>query len=377
MKTKLLWLLVLLSLLFSAFPGICLAEKDYSPYVIEVQVSAGDTVSNLCDSRRIDYYAVKDAILIVNGFASEAALSAVSPGQTIYLPRSRADADSIRALYHAESSAAIPASYTVKVTVQKGDTLSSICEDHHLTFSVCQEAIKKLNLWSSDSRLNSIYVGQELLLPSSDDAAAAITKALAEATTSNPASAAAPRDTFEYYLIAHTMASGETLQSVCSQLGILYSEEVAAMLRLINGLSDLSAASAGKTCLFPSKTPNNAAYQVYSHTVVFGDTIEKLCEAHQIRYADVRSLLQGLNPASSLAALRIGEALLLVSPAVSATVTAPTSVSVPAPVSSPGAVSYPVSTPYPGSTSYPVPTSYPITSPAFSEAAPEITITVK
>ena len=43
MKTKLLWLLVLLSLLFSAFPGICLAEKDYSPYVIEVQVSAGDT----------------------------------------------------------------------------------------------------------------------------------------------------------------------------------------------------------------------------------------------------------------------------------------------------------------------------------------------
>ena len=376
MKTKLLWLLALLSLLFSAFPGICLAEKDYSPYVIEVQVSAGDTVSNLCDSRRIDYYAVKDAILIVNGFASEAALSAVSPGQTIYLPRSRADADSILALYHAESSAAIPASYTVKVTVQKGDTLSSICEDHHLTYSVCQEAIKKLNLWSSDSRLNSIYVGQELLLPSSDAAAAAITKALAEATTSNPASAA-PKDTFEYYLIAHTMAPGESLQSVCSQLGILYSEEVAAMLRLINSLSDLSAASAGKTCLFPSKTPNNAAYQVYSHTVVFGDTIEKLCEAHQIRYADVRSLLQGLNPASSLAALRIGEALLLVSPAVSATVTTPASVSVPTPVSSPGAVSYPVSTPYPGSTSYPVPTSYPVSSPAFTEAAPEITITVK
>ena len=376
MKTKLLWLLALLSLLFSAFPGICLAEKDYSPYVIEVQVSAGDTVSNLCDSRRIDYYAVKDAILIVNGFASEAALSAVSPGQTIYLPRSRADADSILALYHAESSAAIPASYTIKVTVQKGDTLSSICEDHHLTYSVCQEAIKKLNLWSSDSRLNSIYVGQELLLPSSDAAAAAITKALAEATTSNPASAA-PKDTFEYYLIAHTMAPGETLQIVCSQLGILYSEEVAAMLRLINSLSDLSAASAGKTCLFPSKTPNNAAYQVYSHTVVFGDTIEKLCEAHQIRYADVRSLLQGLNPASSLAALRIGEALLLVSPAVSATVTTLASVSVPTPVSSPGAVSYPVSTPYPGSTSYPVPTSYPVSSPAFTEAAPEITITVK
>ena len=65
MKTKLLGVLVLLPLLFSIFSGVCLAEKDYSPYVIEVQVSAGDTVSNLCDSRRIDYYAVKDAILIV------------------------------------------------------------------------------------------------------------------------------------------------------------------------------------------------------------------------------------------------------------------------------------------------------------------------
>ena len=140
------------------------------------------------------------------------------------------------------------------------------------------------------------------------------------------------------------------------------------ILRLINGLSDLSAASAGKTCLFPSQSSTNAAYQVYSHTVVFGDTIEKLCEAYQIRYADVRSLLQGLNPASSLAALRIGEEILLVSPAVSSAVAVPAASSVPASASSQG---------YPFVTHYPVSTSYPVSTPAFPEAVPEITITVK
>ena len=119
MKRKLSGFLFLLCIFFSVFSGTCSAEKDYSPYVIEVKVNAGDTVSNLCDSRRIDYYAVKDALLIVNGFASEAGLSAVSPGQTLYLPRSKADADSILALYNSTVSTTIPASYVQKVTVQK------------------------------------------------------------------------------------------------------------------------------------------------------------------------------------------------------------------------------------------------------------------
>ena len=108
MKKKLSGFLFLICICFSIFSGYCCAEKDYSPYVIEVKVNAGDTVSNLCDSRRIDYYAVKDALLIVNGFASEAGLSAVSPGQTIYIPRSKADADSILALYNSTASATIP-----------------------------------------------------------------------------------------------------------------------------------------------------------------------------------------------------------------------------------------------------------------------------
>ena len=370
MKKNLSGFLFLLCLFLSVFSVFCHAEKDYSPYVIEVKVSAGDTVSNLCDSRRIDYYAVKDALLIVNGFASEAGLSAVSPGQTLYIPRSKADADSILALYNSTASATIPSSYVEKVTVQKGDTLSSICDAHQLTFSICKEAIKKLNLWSSDSRLSSIYVGQEILLPSSDAAAAAITETVAKAADSGSSSAAPSEDPFEYYLISHTMASGETMQSVCSQLGILYSSEVTDMLKAINNLTDLNAAAAGKAYLFPSKAPNNASYMVYSHKVVFGDTIEKLCEAHQVRYAQVRSLLQGLNPGSSVVALRVGEEILLVAPApVSA-----------APASPVPTVYYPVATPNTAGASTPASAySGSATTSAYpsSTAEPEIIITVK
>ena len=381
MKKKLSGFLFLLCVCFSIFSGYCCAEKDYSPYVIEVKVNAGDTVSNLCDSRRIDYYAVKDALLIVNGFASEAGLSAVSPGQTIYIPRSKADADSILALYNSTASATIPSSYVEKVTVQKGDNLTSICKDHNLTYSVCQEAIKKLNLWSSDSRLSSIYVGQELLLPTSDAAAVAIMETVSNAAAGS-ASKTSGEDSFEYYLISHTMAAGETMQSVCGQLGILYSAEVADMLKTINNLPDPNSAAAGKACLFPSKTSNSAAYTVYSHKVIFGDTIEKLCEAHHVRYAEIRSLLQGLNPGTSLIALRVGEEILLAEPAPAASVSvsvtpAPASASVPvAVVSSPAPVSVPASS-YPGSVA-PSSPSYPAASnPTSSEAIPEITITVK
>lgn len=384
MKKNLSGFLLLLCLLLSVFSISCNAEKDYSPYVIEVKVSAGDTVSNLCDSRRIDYYAVKDALLIVNGFASEAGLSAVSPGQTLYLPRSKADADSILALYNSTVSTTIPSSYVEKVTVQKGDTLSSICDAHHLTFSICKEAIKKLNLWSSDARLSSIYVGQEILLPTSDEAAAAITETVAKAADANSGFAASTGDSFEYYLISHTMAAGETMQSVCGQLGILYSAEVSDMLKAINNLTDPNAAATGKACLFPSKAPNNAAYMVYSHKVALGDTIEKLCEAHHVRYAEVRSLLQGLNPGSSVVALRVGEEILLVEPAPVAT---PAVSVTPAPsstvtvVPSPVPTYYPVTTPNTAGAAYPA-SSYPGSATSgsaypSSTAQPEIVITVK
>ena len=182
---KTLCFLLLFCLILPLFAAGAYAAKDYTPYIIEVEISAGDTISDICDSYSIDYYAVKDAILVVNGFADEKALGAVSPGQKIFIPRSRADADSIMALYESTISAVIPSEYVIKVKVEKGETLYSICEAHHLTYSVCREAIKSLNLWSGDFRLDAIYAGQEILLPISDAVAVEISEAVATAVDAN------------------------------------------------------------------------------------------------------------------------------------------------------------------------------------------------
>ena len=217
---KTLCFLLLFCLILPLFAASAYAAKDYTPYIIEVEISAGDTISDICDSYSIDYYAVKDAILVVNGFADEKALSAVSPGQKIFIPRSRADADSIMALYESTISAVIPSEYVIKVKVEKGETLYSICEAHHLTYSVCREAIKSLNLWSGDFRLDAIYAGQEILLPISDAVAVEISEAVATAVDANINVSTTSGDKFEYYLISHTMTSGESVRSVCGMLNV-------------------------------------------------------------------------------------------------------------------------------------------------------------
>ena len=311
---KTLCFLLLFCLILPLFAAGAYAAKDYTPYIIEVEISAGDTISDICDSYSIDYYAVKDAILVVNGFADEKALGAVSPGQKIFIPRSRADADSIMAPYESTISAVIPSEYVIKVKVEKGETLYSICEAHHLTYSVCREAIKSLNLWSGDFRLDAIYAGQEILLPISDAVAVEISEAVATAVDANINVSTTSGDKFEYYLISHTMASGESVRSVCGMLNVRYSVEVAEMLKTINNLSDLGKVQAGRAYLFPSLSADSAVYAVYAHTVTAGDTVGSLCTAYGVKYADVVNILQGLNPKASMTSIRLGSEFLLVAP---------------------------------------------------------------
>lgn len=237
----------------------------------------------------------------------------MSPGQKIFIPRSRADADSIMALYESTISAVIPSEYVIKVKVEKGETLYSICEAHHLTYSVCREAIKSLNLWSGDFRLDAIYVGQEILLPISDAVAVEISEAVATAVDANINVSTTSGDKFEYYLISHTMTSGESVRSVCGMLNVRYSVEVAEML-IRSTTFPTSGKYAGRAYLFPSLSADSAVYAVYAHTVTAGDTVGSLCTAYGVKYADVVNILQGLNPKASMTSIRLGSEFLLVAP---------------------------------------------------------------
>ena len=314
MKIRFISVFLVFCLIFSAVSAGAWAAKDYTPFIVEIEVGQGDTISDICDSYGIDYYAVKRAILIVNGLGNDDSLNAVRPGQKLFIPRSRSDADSIIALYEATITAVIPSSYVVRYTVEKGDNLYNICEAHHLTYSTCKEAIKSLNLWSGEFRLNSIYAGQEILLPVTDAAAIEITETVAKAVDANINVSTTSGDRFEYYLISHTMASGETVRGVCDSLSIKYSNDVANLLQTINGLANLGSVQAGKAYLFPSKSADGAVYAVYSHTVAAGDTTGNLCSAYGVQYAEVNKILQGLNPKMSLTAIQKGAEMLLVAP---------------------------------------------------------------
>ena len=314
MKKKFVRVLLLLCLMIPLFSANARAAKDYTPYIVEIEVGQGDTISDICDGYSIDYYAVKQAILVVNGMGSEDALNAVRPGQKLYIPKSRADADSIMALYEATISAVIPESYVIRYTVEKGDTLYSICDGLRLDYNTCKEAIKSLNLWSGEFRLNAIYAGQEILLPVTNEAAKEITETVAKAVDANVNVSTVTGDRFEYYLIAHTMQSGETVRGVCDTLGIKYSNDVEQLLKTINGLTALGSVQAGKDYLFPARTANNAVYAVYSHTVATGDTTGSLCSAYGVKYENVKAVLQGLNPKITLTAIPKGATMMLVAP---------------------------------------------------------------
>lgn len=310
--SKVLLMALIICLMMTCFCVEAFAAKDYSPYSTQVTIQAGDTVSDICKYNDMDYLEVRDAILILNGVSKDDSLGVVKPGDKVYIPKSTDDAEKIVKLYNAVISAVIPLSYVQKYTVMQGDNMYAICGMHHLDFDTCRQAIKDLNKWADDSSLNNLQIGQEFYLPVSNEAAKEIAVTVAKAVDANINISTTSGDHFEYYLVAHTMAAGETVKSVCDGLGVKYSESVENMLKTINGVQNLSSVQARKTYLFPSQNAENAVYAVYSHKIVNGDTVNELCETYEVDYAKVNAVLQGLNPKTNMSSIKKDAEILLV-----------------------------------------------------------------
>ena len=309
---KVIAVFLFLALVFPLLGAQALAAKDYSDYVTQVEIKEGDTLYAICKAKGMDFDAVKAAILIVNGFSNEQRLNAIRPGQKMYIPNSADAAKTILSLSSSTTTVVVPKDNVVTVTVQKGDTIFSICAAQKLNYRSVKDAIKDLNNMTSDDQLSRIYVGQTLYLPVSDAVAGSISKAVIKAADSNINVSKTTEDKFEYYLVSYKMASGDTAQSVSAGLGGTYSGDMAEVIKGINSLSDLSRMQAGRSYLFPSASPAGAAYAVYSHVIVSGDSVANLCTSYGVDYAKVSSLLQGLNPKMNLAAIQAGRKILLV-----------------------------------------------------------------
>lgn len=314
MNKRIVSAVLMLCLVSAFFCGSAFAAKDYSAYVDEVTVAEGDTVSDLCDARNMDYYKILKAIKIVNGSMDEYALNTVKAGQKLLIPKSSADAETIVKLYEAVVSAVIPASYVCKYTVKTGDTLYSICSGLGLTYNNCKDSIISLNEWSGGKELTTIYARQTILLPVSDKAAKEISAAIAKAAELNINVSANSGDEFQYYLVEYTLSSGETIKAAVTQLGIEFTDDIAEKIKAINGLDNLGKVQAGGKYLLPSMGADNVKYAVYSHKVVAGDTAAKLCESLGAEYEKVTDLLSALNTKASFPAIKKGSEVLLAAP---------------------------------------------------------------
>ena len=272
MKKRLISILLLLCLVTAVLPLQAFAAVDYSPYVTEVTINRGDTISALCRARGMNYESVKKAILLLNGYAKEASLNAVKVGQKIVLPVSAEAAKTVVALYETYGPAD-----SVQYTVKQGDTLFSICTALHLNYAACKDTIKKLNNWESDKDLSNIRVGQKIYLPLNNtvvsspvNTATPVTGTTTVPTVpsqTTPATVSRSGDKLVYYVVSHQMNRGETVNGVCDALGAKYSPDVSNVVKALNNLTNLSAVQAGKTYLFPSTSSAGASYAIYAHTI--------------------------------------------------------------------------------------------------------------
>lgn len=315
MKKTLGFVLVLCMMvpLFAFSGGTAFAAKDYSPYTDTVDVQSGDTVYSICNAKGLNYTEVRQAILIANGFADDASLGAIRPGQKLLIPKNLESAKKIVDLYNTVVKAEIPAGSVVTYKVCKGDSISSICSGMNLTLSKCKSAILILNDWSDESRLGSIYVGQEIKFPSSDAAAESMLRTISAAREMNINVSAASGDELEFYLVKHTLAKGETMRKVSNAYGVSYIT-VSEKLKQMNGIDDMSKVQAGTTYYFISNESNGTGYAVYSHKIVAGDTVNGLCKNYGAKYNDVAQILAGLNPKMNLSSIKTGSKIYLVSP---------------------------------------------------------------
>ena len=146
MKTsRFISLLLCVVMIMSLFTG--LAGSASADDVIVHEVQSGEILLKICEKHGLNYNTNKNAIMALNGFASEADMGKLTVGQKIKLPASNAVAGTVSTSTAVVTSTTVGgttmttttsyvgttaaggniAYYLTAYTVQAGDTLAGIC----------------------------------------------------------------------------------------------------------------------------------------------------------------------------------------------------------------------------------------------------------
>ena len=207
----------------------------------------------------------------------------------------------------------------VNYPVKSGDYLFKICRNQGLDYYACKSAIMALNGFTSETQLNRIYVGQTIKLPASNAVAATVTTTTVTTTTvggtpvsSTTSTVVAGGDEVAFFIVPHTVVSGETLYSICNSLGTSYAKYSQQILDM-NGIKSVTHVWAGKTIYIPvEKQPTSGTYMtVVKHKVQSGDTMTSICNNLGIGYSANYKLIDGLNDDVNLNYIKVGQTVLV------------------------------------------------------------------
>ena len=232
---------------------ICIGVSAFADDTVKYTMKNGDTVLNVCNSLKIDFYANQAWISDVNNITN---YSNIKVGKVLVLPTFNTSADPTRAIA-AKANAGTAVATTTATT------------------------------------------------PTATGGAAVTT------TTATMAGLKAG-DTVVSYLINHKMAAGETAASVCNALGVDFDSN-ADTIKQLSQIDNWYRVPVGKNLIVPSlKAPAGSSYTaIVAHKVVGGETVGSICSSYGVDYGKTQAQLKALNSTDNLNVIRVGQTFYL------------------------------------------------------------------
>lgn len=194
----------------------------------------------------------------------------------------------------------LPAAHAVgnthSVTVQPGDTLTSICGNAGLDYTHVKYLVMRLNNFTSEADLDNIKIGDTLVLPNSSTYGG-----------KHPAIS----DKLSYFIIQYKVEKGDNLGYIYWCWGM----EAGKYLDTISALNHVK----NLDTLYPGwlmKLPCNQALgddfiAVNTHVVTSGESAYGICSSYGLDYNKIKDLLEDVNPGLNLSKLRIGDEIMI------------------------------------------------------------------
>ncbi len=187
----------------------------------------------------------------------------------------------------------------VKLTLEKGDTVYSLCEEMGLRYNANRDLIMKLNGFRSEYQLYNIKAGDTLIMPAS--------------SYDKRDYGLAVGDTVKYYVLPYSFNEGDSISKVYNCWGLRY-EDYADDIRAINNISNLDTIYIGALLWLPTTAENliGSNYTiVMSHIMQKGDNVHDIVTGYGLDYDNSCSALMKYNGIGDLTKVKAGQELLI------------------------------------------------------------------